>query len=1538
MKKAQQLLLSLHKSGVQLYLNEQQQLAFRSNRILKTEEKTEIRACRDPLIALLASARAEHSHSAEVTAKATKPTLSCNQQSLCFICQDETLNLSYLITFALAFNQKPDLQRLQLALQRLQDEQPALRSGFSLQQGQFEIVREARVALPWQQQSLSSSQNFEDWLDNFGNRAIGIEQAPLWRLCLVEQGGQSWLAVKVHHLIWDGWSSDLFRRLLQESWQQVGELNSSIHEQLGLDWFSKLQREKSANDGWQQGLAYWQKKLRDAPLQACWTERITGQGAGPTAHCSCQLEPLAGNLNERYLQLLAAWLLAQAWCFAEDSLVCGVPVANRHHHACLEQALGYFNNTIPIVATDLLSSTPQMLLAQLTEQWQQSLAMQDVPFDRIVSACLRSRSDGINPVFQTFFAYQGFDWKQQHGHALSHRLVTVPSPLAKFPLVMQVAELDQGLTATIEYDINLFSATEIEQLLQGWQQWLERLSSPLLMPLETIIQPEATCTAALIKGETLQLANNLPTSLPDALRRTAAQSPQRGLRFIEADGIESWLSYAQLYRDASAAAAGFQLGSVWSESGRPVIVLSDQLESYIKNFWAVMLAGGIPVTIAAADSYSEARNGERLLSVWQHLKQPVVVCDAQCAAKLQPLLQAWPEMSVQVPQANTAELQPVLRGGDQLAILQLSSGSTGTPKCIQQSHQAIIQYSSLCAHSRGYRGDQISLNWLSFDHVGGLLFTHLRDVCLAREQIHLATRWVLEDPLRWPLTMAKYGVTHSWSPNFGYKLIASVARQQPERKADLSSVVELINGGEMVVADTLRDLNDAFAHWQLSPRAMTPAFGMAECCTVIAGRSAVDLEQSLLTSEQITLGAEQSQLGMSQFVSLGPVMAETEIRIVDDQDQLLNEYQVGRFQIRGCTVTSGYYGAETATGKALLEDGWFDTGDLALLANGELYMTGRGEEMIVLNGTNFFSHELEACVEQIVGVRATWVAAVGYQQGDKEAAALCYVAETGVDIDALNHQIRLQLASRMQFYPERVEALLEADFPKTVSGKIQRRQLVELLLARAKADQPVALRQLAWQPLEMTTASTGRWGDWCSPQQWAASEGLILAVCGTTDSDLLQLRDTLLEGRKRWQGPILLCCAEAQMMQLHGWTLTLAQEYLELTLSLVVCDTQQAREFPILSSDGLYRWHDQSWQQFDEQSFHLPIIQERIVQSSGYSLVTGATGGIAGELIPWLCQQGQTLVLLSRGAVDTDFQTQLARDWPGQCHWLCCDFSQLENLQQVWKELPEKLQTSAPEQIYHLAGNFSREAVATLEVDGLAAARAGRVQAARVLQALLQTLSGSGDSCWFHCSSLNGWRGGPGMAAYNQACGQLRDFAAEQRLQGYSAWWFGFSAWQDIGMSRNNVDPQQLAAAGLQMLLPQQALTTLAQLQQQPAADYLIGAGSPPQQRSSGRRLPEQLPAALQDALCLLVSHVLNLSECDPKANFFDLGGSSLELIQLQRLIQQRLQLNLDITTVLQYPSVTRLCRYLQEQKVPAPQARRGRRSTHQRRTTRTRN
>jgi acyl-CoA synthetase (AMP-forming)/AMP-acid ligase II len=323
----------------------------------------------------------------------------------------------------------------------------------------------------------------------------------------------------------------------------------------------------------------------------------------------------------------------------------------------------------------------------------------------------------------------------------------------------------------------------------------------------------------------------------------------------------------------------------------------------------------------------------------------------------------------------------------------LSSGSTGLPKAVMLTHRNILARargtSALCRQS----ANDVILNWLPFDHIGSISDWHLRCVELGCKVVYAPKEYVLGGPLRWLDLIDRHRVTHSWAPNFAYSLVNAALKSEQHREWDLSSVQMLLTAGESITRATIREFLDSLAPFGLQASAVQTAFGMAELGSGVtyhqpgAGNS--------LTFHHVdrnSLGgplepADPNASNCVSFASLGPVIPGISMRIVDDEQHVVPEATTGRVQFSGDAVSPGYYNNPEANA-VFLADGWFDTGDVGFISGGELVLTGRADAGITINGANFYNNEIEAAVEQVIGVTASFTAACAVRPSDNESQKL----------------------------------------------------------------------------------------------------------------------------------------------------------------------------------------------------------------------------------------------------------------------------------------------------------------------------------------------------------------------------------------------------------------------------------------------------------------------------------------------------------------------------------------------------------------------
>ncbi|WP_052260658.1 type I polyketide synthase [Photobacterium gaetbulicola] len=555
------------------------------------------------------------------------------------------------------------------------------------------------------------------------------------------------------------------------------------------------------------------------------------------------------------------------------------------------------------------------------------------------------------------------------------------------------------------------------------------------------IQVVAPLSDAICKGERLHVPDDTPPSLAEAFRETATNFPAKELTFHEANGQINTLTYQQLFIRASQLAS--YLATADDKKAAPAVLVAGEMSVYLTAFWGCVLAGCPSLTVLLATDYLEDDiNTSKLAQAIALLRPGFVLCCDEGARRLgkAPELLGGTALLNVSDERHGALADPV---GERITPLgplfyQLTSGSTGQAKAIPIGEEAVMAQIHAVNQHCGYHRDQVSLNWLPFDHVIALLAVHIHDVYLGRRQIHIATPLVLADPLYWLRTMAQYRATHCFAPNFAFRLVL----EQLERDAahgieDLSCVEQIVSGGEAVAAQTVNQFIQAFASAELEPTAIQPSYGMAEAAAGATFEQRWGVPGTVIDLQEV----EGNDGTTASVTSLGRVLPGLAMRVVGPGQAVLKEREIGEIQLFGQKMCHA--------GK-----GWFGTGDLGFIDHQRLFVTGRVKDVIIVNGANFYSHQLEAVVADVDGIRAGSVAVVSNGETQSETVAVFYVPqderEVGVNDSHYLPQIaaiKRTLGKATGLSTSVVLPLTEAQFPRTSIGKIKRVALQDSLRA-----------------------------------------------------------------------------------------------------------------------------------------------------------------------------------------------------------------------------------------------------------------------------------------------------------------------------------------------------------------------------------------------------------------------------------------------------------------------------------------------------------
>lgn len=533
-------------------------------------------------------------------------------------------------------------------------------------------------------------------------------------------------------------------------------------------------------------------------------------------------------------------------------------------------------------------------------------------------------------------------------------------------------------------------------------------------------------------GGLLLIPEGAPDTLAMALHK-AALATEHGIHHITAYDNQAFQSYQQLLEQAQQILSNLQ--SIGLVPGDKIVFQLDQSRHFVSLLWACFLGGlvAVPTTVASVFT-SDNTNANKLQKIWQMLDQPLIVADTDTALALNQSKQMdWSGVKV----THIVELlktnkppQEYHAQPDDLALLLFTSGSTGLPKGVTQTHRALLSMAAGTVQMNRFDQRDVSLNWMPLDHVGAIVFLGIMPVYLCCNQMHVPTQLILGQPLFWLDLIQRYRASISWAPNFAFGLINQQEQLLEETGYDLSSMRFLVNAGEQIATRTIRAFLELLEKHQLPKNALRPAFGMSETCSGITWSAG-------LTREQLA----DSHL----FVSLGKPIPGTNMRITDEHNNVLPCGEIGRLELQGPSVTRGYYDNPEKNQSDFYDDGWFITGDLAYLNAGELVITGREKQEIIINGVNIPAHEIETTIEKLGIASASYTAAfaVASAQQETERLAIAFNPQNSDEStwgEAIS-QIHKHLVQNMGVAPAFVIPLDKNQIPKTSIGKIQHKQL-----------------------------------------------------------------------------------------------------------------------------------------------------------------------------------------------------------------------------------------------------------------------------------------------------------------------------------------------------------------------------------------------------------------------------------------------------------------------------------------------------------------
>jgi fatty-acyl-CoA synthase len=543
------------------------------------------------------------------------------------------------------------------------------------------------------------------------------------------------------------------------------------------------------------------------------------------------------------------------------------------------------------------------------------------------------------------------------------------------------------------------------------------------------------------------------TTVPEVLHRTIQEEPDRlALILMSRDGDQA-ITYADLIRGAVGYANTLERAGVGR--GEPAILLLQHGKPLIEAFFGAVLHGAIPAIMPFLTEKLSPERYRQSLAALIEITRPAVII-------------TYPEFADEVAKARTegdsvravclwteveppAEISWETLGGmesepEDIVLLQHSSGTTGLQKGVALSHQSVLSQLKAYAKAINMTRDDVVVSWLPLYHDMGLIAGFIMPILLRSKLVLMSPFDWIRAPSRLLSAISQYGGTLSWLPNFAYNFSARKVRDRDLDNVDLSSWRAVINCSEPMRWKSHDEFFNRFSKYGLKRQALATCYAMAENVFAVTQggiESPVvldEIDRRSLSEDQIAVPAKGGEDAI-KMLSTGQPIEGTRVRVIDADGKDLPDRRVGEIVLQGDCLLSGYYNRDDLTQKTFI-DRWYITGDLGYLLNGELFVTGRKKELIIVGGKNVFPQDLEELAMEVEAVHPGRVVAFGLFNEDIGTEEICIVAEVDVIEDdarvKIAREIRDQISRGTDVTARYVLTVDRGWLIKTSSGKIAR--------------------------------------------------------------------------------------------------------------------------------------------------------------------------------------------------------------------------------------------------------------------------------------------------------------------------------------------------------------------------------------------------------------------------------------------------------------------------------------------------------------------
>ncbi|MFE3379320.1 amino acid adenylation domain-containing protein [Streptomyces anulatus] len=578
-------------------------------------------------------------------------------------------------------------------------------------------------------------------------------------------------------------------------------------------------------------------------------------------------------------------------------------------------------------------------------------------------------------------------------------------------------------------------------------------------------------------------------TLLDVLLDAVREAPGQVVVHVRGDGSELTVGLRELLDDSLRVAGGFREAGV--APGTRVPLLADRSEDFQPMFWGAVAAGLVPVPLAP--------DARRVLPVWEHLGRPPVVVDTSTASLSGELPGAVRTLTLDALREGPALREPSAAERDDVAFVQFSSGSTGAPKGVEVTHGAMLANLEQIRAASALGPDDVVVSWMPYFHDMGLIGTHLAPLAARARQVKIGPLSFAKRPRLWFEVAARHRATVLSAANFALALTVRRVPDEALAGLDLSAVRLILVGAEPIAPAVWRAFADKTRPSGLDPAAAQPVYGLAEATLAVTFPPPGEVAEPLVLdraslSRGVAVDAEPGASAV-ELMDVGLPVAGCAVRIVDDAGTVLGDRRTGHIMVSGPQLARGYHRLPDVSAE-VFAGGWLRTGDLGFLRNGRLCVTGRHKDVLFLNGRTFHATDMEEVAAATPGLPPGAPAVVGSTDpvtGAERVVVFVPWARPPRGAAEVLERVAARVREALLHDDVRVLALPPGAFPRTTSGKLQRRRLRERF-------EEGAFEEGAFAPGERRAGAPGAGGPGAGEVAAGDGGGLPAAVPGRAEA------------------------------------------------------------------------------------------------------------------------------------------------------------------------------------------------------------------------------------------------------------------------------------------------------------------------------------------------------------------------------------------------------------------------------------------------------